>query len=254
MAGLDWTAGLDPLVAASLLAASFAGSFLTVALGLGGGILLLAMMASLMPPAALIPVHGVIQLGSNGMRAALFRRHMHWPVFGAFALGTAVGIGLGGAVAVQLPPALVQIGVGGFILWSLPGRPPRWLARWPWLTGGVASFLTMFFGATGPFVASYVRALGLSREGHTATHAMFMTLQHGLKVVAFVGLGFAYGPWMAFLAAMIVAGALGTLAGRQVLLKMSDRLFRRALTLVLALLALRLIWQGGAGLAATGYL
>ena len=44
--------------------------------------------------------------------------------------------------------------------------------------------------------------------------------------------------------AMIVAGFLGTLAGRQVLVRMSDRGFKRALDIVLLLISARLIWQG----------
>jgi hypothetical protein len=40
-----------------------------VAFGIGGGAALLAVMASLVPPAALIPVHGVVQVGSNLGRA-----------------------------------------------------------------------------------------------------------------------------------------------------------------------------------------
>lgn len=38
-----------------MLATSFAGSFIAVAFGIGGGALTLAVMATLVPPAALIP-------------------------------------------------------------------------------------------------------------------------------------------------------------------------------------------------------
>lgn len=244
----DWTAGLDPLMALGLFVVSFAGSLITVTMGLGGGILVLGVMASLLPPAALIPVHGVIQLGSNFFRSALFLKHMHWPVFGAFAVGSAIGAGVGGMVAVQLPPAVIQIGVGLFILWTLALSPPQWLARWPWLTGGVSSFLTMFFGATGPFVATFIRSLKLDRQGHTATHATFMTLQHGLKIIAFGMLGFGFGPWIGFLIGMIASGVLGTLVGKRILQDLSEAGFRRGLTVVLVLISLRLIWQGLRGL------
>ncbi|MBD3765767.1 MAG: sulfite exporter TauE/SafE family protein, partial [Rhodobacterales bacterium] len=50
----DMTTG----VAAALLVTSVAASFITIAFGIGGGVLLLAVMASLVPPVALIPVHG----------------------------------------------------------------------------------------------------------------------------------------------------------------------------------------------------
>lgn len=48
-----------------LLVTSFLTSLISGALGIGGGALLLTVLATLLPPAALIPVHGVIQLGSN---------------------------------------------------------------------------------------------------------------------------------------------------------------------------------------------
>ena len=198
--------GFDPAVALLLLGTSFLGSFITVALGIGGGALLLAVMASFMPPAALIPIHGVIQLGSNAFRAALLIRRMHWPPFAAFAIGTLLGATFGGMLVINLPPGLVLIGIGLFIIYSVLRRPPAWLSQVPVLTGLISSFLTMFFGATGVFVANFTKSLSLPREAHVATHAVFMTLQHALKILVFGFLGFAYGPWIGFILAMIGAG------------------------------------------------
>ena len=237
-------AGLDPATAALLLAASFTGSFVTVAMGIGGGALLLAIMAASLPPAAVIPVHGVIQVGSNALRAVLMLKHTHWPPFAAFALGTVAGALIGGNIAMSLPPHIALIGLGAFIIWSVLGRPPAWLSRWPALNGGISSFLTMFFGATGPFVATYIKSLKLERQPHVATHAVFMALQHALKITIFAALGFAYGPWLPFIALMIAAGFAGTLTGRAVLIRMNDALFKRALNTILLLIAARLIWQG----------
>lgn len=236
--------GFEPAVGLALLATSFIGSFITVALGIGGGALLLAVMAAFVPPAALIPVHGVIQLGSNVFRAALLLRETYWPPFAAFAVGSAAGAALGGSVVVNLPPGMVLIGIGLFVIWSVLARPPAWLSRSPGLTGAVSSFLTMFFGATGVFVANFTKSLVLPRQRHVATHAVLMTLQHFLKIVAFGFLGFAYGPWIGFIFSMIVAGFLGTIAGRSVLIRMSDKGFKRALDIVLLLISIRLIWQG----------
>ena len=227
-----------------LLAASFFGSFITVALGIGGGALLLAIMAALMPPTALIPVHGVVQLGSNVFRTYLLRSHVHWVPVGAFAIGSAIGVAVGGAIAVELPGGVVLIGVGLFVIFSVLARPPAWLGNHGWLTGAISSFLTMFFGATGTFVAAFTKSLHLDRHAHVATHATLMTLQHGLKIFAFGILGFAFAPWLAFMALMITAGFVGTVAGRHVLFRMTDHEFKRALDVVLVLISLRLIWQG----------
>ena len=125
--------GLDDPALYVLLATSFAASLMTAALGIGGGVLLLATMASLVPPAALIPVHGVIQLGSNAGRAALLFRALHRPAVPGFLGGTLAGCAAGGLVAVDLPASAVQIGVGLFVLWSVFRSPPEWLRRSPWV-------------------------------------------------------------------------------------------------------------------------
>ena len=230
--------------AVALLATSFAASFITIAFGIGGGATLLAVMASLAPPAALIPVHGVIQAGSNLGRAVITRGHVHWSAVPAFVVGSAIGAGLGGLVVVRIPPSLVQVGVGLFVIWSIFAKPPQAIRRWPFAIGAISSFLTMFFGATGVFVASFTRSLALGRHAHVATHAVLMTVQHGVKTATFGLLGFAFGPWIGFIAAMILAGLAGTAAGGLVLNRLGDARFRRGLEVVLVLISARLVIGG----------
>ena len=236
--------GMSAVTFAALLGTSFAGSLITVAFGIGGGAMLLAVMATLVPPAALIPTHGVIQIGSNLGRALVTFRHIFWPALPAFAAGSIAGAALGGSLVVNLPPAWVQIGVGGFVIWTVLGRPPRGVRDWPFTVGAISSFLTMFFGATGMFVATFTKSQALLRHGHVATHAALMTVQHGVKSLTFSVLGFAFAAWAGFLVAMIAAGFLGTLVGRLVLNRMDDRRFRLALDTILILLSLRLIYGG----------
>lgn len=54
----------------ALVATACLTSAMTAALGIGGGVLLLAIMSMLLPAAAIIPLHGLVQLGSNANRAA----------------------------------------------------------------------------------------------------------------------------------------------------------------------------------------
>jgi uncharacterized membrane protein YfcA len=77
---------------------------------------------------------------------------------------------------------------------------------------------------------------------------MFMTLQHLAKILAFGFLGFAFAPWAGFILAMILSGFIGTMIGRMLLERMSDRGFKRALDLVLLLLSVQLIGSGLADL------
>jgi uncharacterized membrane protein YfcA len=50
------------LDAGLLVAASLVTSFISAAFGIGGGFTLIALLALLLPPAALVPVHGIVQL------------------------------------------------------------------------------------------------------------------------------------------------------------------------------------------------
>lgn len=243
--------GLDVLALALVSAASFATSFITAAFGIGGGVAMLAILASLLPPAALIPVHGLVQFASNAGRAGTMLSHVQRDPLLPFLAGAAIGAALGGSVATALPPAAVEIGVGVFVFWSALFTPPAALRAGAGPAGFVSTLLTMFFGATGPFVAAYVKTLSLGRMEHVATHAAMMTIQHALKVVAFGFLGFAFGPWLAPVALMALAGFLGTLVGKRALMRSNDHAFRRGLAILLCLLAARLVWSGVSDLLQT---
>lgn len=242
--------GLAPVVFAGLVAASAVTSAITASFGIGGGVIMLALMASTLPASALIAVHGAVQLSSNAGRFWMLRDAVAPRALGVFAIGAAAGCLLGGLVAVELPGWAVQAGVGLFVLWAVLARVPVWIGRWPLVAGLVSSVLTMFFGATGPFVAVHVRALGLPRQGQVGTNAAMMTIQHALKLVVFGALGFAFGPWLGLIALMSLSGLAGTWIGTHVLGRMSEAGFRRALDILLILIALRLLWQGLSGAAA----
>lgn len=245
-AGLGWP------VALALMGMSFLASLITAGFGIGGGVLMLAMLASLLPAAAVIPVHGLVQVGSNAGRCFLFRREIYTAVMMPFVVGSLIGIVLGGLFVVQLDAGVLQIAVGLFILWSVLFKPPALMRKSAGITGVISSFLTMFFGATGPFVAAYVKSLELNRVSHVATQATFMTIQHLLKTFTFGLLGFAFSQWAGLITLLILCGFLGAMAGRLVLLRSNEVVFKRILSIILTVLALRLIYGGASSLFASG--
>jgi len=244
---------LAPLAGATLVICSFLTSALTAALGLGGGILLLAVMAAVVPVSAVIPVHGVVQLGSNGGRALLMARHARRNIVGPFLLGSVAGAVVGGSAAINLPENLLRVSLGLFVLaltW-LPRPKTRGLgAGGIAVVGSVTTFLTMFFGATGPLIAAFLSPDRLDRHTLVSTHAACMTIQHVLKVAAFGILGFAFSTWIPLLVMMIASGFIGTLAGAKLLDKLPAKVFRWALKILLTVLALHLCVVGAAGLTA----
>ena len=217
---------------------------MTAAAGIGGGTLMLAVLAQVLPVKAIIPVHGLVQLGSNTGRALIMLAHVHWGLFCWFALGSIIGALVGGQLVISLPIKILQLLLGGFILFTTWG--PRFVTQRSdkptLIVGGlVSTFLTMFVGATGPFVIAVLRAFRLSREALVANGAAFLVLQHALKVLVFGLLGFAFHSYMPLIILMVASGFVGTLIGRRVLLKIDEAVFQEILNVVLTALALRLV-------------
>ncbi|WP_114418433.1 sulfite exporter TauE/SafE family protein [Marinospirillum perlucidum] len=230
-----------------LILAAGLTSGVTAALGVGGGVLLLAIMALLVPPAAIIPLHGMVQLGSNANRTLMTWKHLDWKRLAAFFPGVLVGAWLASLFLVQLPMQWLQLGIAGFILflcWG-PKVPPLALGRvGSFLAAALTTFISMFVGATGPLVAAFVKQQHQGDRFRTvANFAASMSLQHLPKAVIFGSAGFVFADWLGLLALMIAAGALGTWAGLKFLARQSNQNFARFFNLLLTLLALRLIWQ-----------
>ncbi len=233
-----------------LCGVSFLGSFIAAALGLGGGSLVLATLALFLPPAVLIPVHGTVQLGSNFGRAALMRSHILTGIVPAFLVGTLLGAAIGVQLVIALPIALLQGVLATFILYST--WAPKFRARASgkktfFVVGVLGAFLTMFVGATGPLVAPFAAAASDQRQQVVATHAALMTIQHGLKIVAFGVVGFAFGPYLPLLVGLLGCGFAGTYVGRHLLHRLPERAFRIGLKAILTAIALRLLYGATSG-------
>lgn len=246
---LDWAfvpPGLGTLAALGLIGLSFFASMIAAAIGLGGGVLMLAAMANVMPAAAIIPVHAVIQLGSNGGRSWLMRRDIDKRYLVPFCIGSLIGIALGSSLYVALPVDLIRLILGLFIL-QMVWLPLPFLEKLgqagTTICGAIAAFLTMFIGATGPFVATIWKVNQIAKHATVATHAAAMIIQHGIKIIAFGVLGFAFGPWLLWIAVVIAAGFAGTVLGGKILNKTPDARFHLGFKWVLTALAISVLWQ-----------
>ena len=249
---LFFTSDVGPLMFAGLTFASFATAFVGVFTGTAGGVLLLAIMATVMPPAALIPVHTVIQLGSGVTRTMIMWRYVMRSTLLPFMAGTALGAAAGAKVFVSLPSSTLQIILATFILivtW-LPKLGRIGAERGRFLTlGFAATFLGVFVSATGTVVAPFVASVAPDRRNHAATLGALMAFVHIAKMVAFGVIGFSIGRYAGLMIAMIITGAIGNWLGEIALNHFTEQRFRLILRVVLSVLALNLLFHAlrGAG-------
>lgn len=227
-----------------LILAAFFSSSLTAVLGLGGGMLLIAVMSVFLPPAAVVPVHGVVQLASNASRGALsprdIRRDLLWPFLGGCLLGALVGSRL----VLKVPTELLPLPLGVFILlmtWMPQIKRKLWFPGRFLSLGFVQAFLTLFVGATGPLNMPFLLRAGLGRDQLVVTAAAFMTVVHLVKIVTFGLLGFAFGSYALLMLLMVVAVISGSWAGTRLRHKVPEQLFVRVFKVLISLLALRMM-------------
>ncbi|MDN3555813.1 sulfite exporter TauE/SafE family protein [Halomonas maura] len=241
---------LSPLSAALnllLILLSVLTSAFTAALGAGGGVLMIMALAQVMPAAALIPVHGMVQLGSNVGRMAMTWRHVDRVTLLAFLPGVALGALAAAWLLIRLPAGVLELCIAAFVLFTCwgPGLPRRALGRAGTLVvGAVTTLLSSLVGASGPVVAAFIKQRQSGRLAKVATFSACMMAQHLTKAFVFGVAGFVFHDWLALILAMVGAGFVGTWLGLRLLHRLSehrfDRLFRAALTL----LSLRLAWLG----------
>ncbi len=235
----------SPLAIALIFLAALT-SFITASLGAGGGVLMLAVLAQVLPPQVIIPVHGLIQLGSNAGRAAMSWRHIDWRMIGLFCAGSVFGAAFASLVLVTLTPRAIYLIIAAFTLllcWG-PQLPRLALGKSGAAVAGLfTTFLTMFAGATGPLVAAFITQKHTDRFITVATFAAAMSAQHIFKAVVFQAAGFDLRPWVILIVAMVISGAIGTWLGLRLLRRFPAQHFRTAFRIVLSLLAIRLLWQ-----------
>ena len=73
---LEMPSGLNEFTIYFLIFASMVTSFITSAFGIGGGAILIGLLALKLPPFALLPIHGIVQIGSNFGRTIIFLKEI----------------------------------------------------------------------------------------------------------------------------------------------------------------------------------
>ncbi|WP_136247133.1 sulfite exporter TauE/SafE family protein [Halomonas borealis] len=251
MSLLDALSPLSGGLGLLLILLSVLTSAFTAAFGAGGGVLMIMALAQVMPPAALIPVHGMVQLGSNIGRAGMTWRHLDRATLLAFLPGVALGAMAAAWLLIRLPAGVLELCIAAFVLFTLwgPGLPGRALGRLGTLiVGAITTLLSSLVGASGPLVAAFIKQRQAGRLAKVATFSACMVAQHLTKALVFGAAGFVFHHWLGLILAMVAAGFLGTWLGLHVLGRLTERRFDALFRLALTLLSLRLAGLGVARL------
>lgn len=226
-----------------LVGVAFLTAFGAATLGSTGG-LLLAVIATVLPPPLAVPAHAVVEGVRNGMGWSRLRRAFDPRIVMAAGFGAFVGIGLAASFSPVVPGHVQAILLGAFLFWACwwpapdPGR--RFPFRLP-LMGGTAGACSVFLGETGPLIRPFIADEPVDPALVPGSAIAVSAVQHALKVIAFALIGIDYVSLAPLLAAMAIATIAGTLLADRLKLRLSVPLFSLAIRVVVSALAIRMI-------------
>ena len=211
---------------------------------MGGGMLLIALMPGLIPTAAIIPIHAITQLVSNVSRAAFGWRDIDWSLIPAVTMGSIAGAWFGAELYSSLDLRWIPALIGAiilFITWFKLPRPRGGNQLALVLLGFYQTGLGMVAGATGPLGAAVLFKHNRDKDWLVVNTAVYMSLNHGLRMFAFGLLGFAFLPWLNLIVAMAIAVTLGSWVGTKIRGIIPQRNFQLWFKLLVTVLAIRMI-------------
>ena len=101
--------------------------------------------------------------------------------------------------------------------------------------------LGMLVGATGPVGAAVLMRRSKARDWLVVNTALYMCINHSLRLTAFFVLGFAFSPWWLLLCGLIGASVAGSWLGTRLRGRVPQINFQRWFKILVTLLAMRMI-------------
>jgi uncharacterized membrane protein YfcA len=225
------------------------GSLLTSLTGLGGGTLILAGLLLFYPPELALPLHSFTQFTANALRAGIFFKKVSWKTVGAYALLMLPFAWLGAELFEHVNSSILKIIVGTLILVSVipwkfrlksEPRPSTFV-----IAGGLSGFLGIFVGAVGPMVTPLFNRLPLGREGNLSTKSAGQMCLQFSKIIAFGGAaGVNYLAIKENIGILMLGSLIGVGISIPIGKKISDQKFDVAVNILLALISIKILFEG----------
>ena len=241
-----------------LILSAFITSAISAVIGMGGGIILLGIMALIIPEGYMVvAMHGIIQLFSNTTRVYIFREYLKKDILIEFSKGAFPGLILSGLIIIclinlfnvesanQIKVELLKPLIGCFIIWYLFLKRPKEVSVRKSFTpiGVISGIVSVFIGATGPLIAPFFIDGKLTKNNIIANKAACQMITHLGKIPLFIlFFNINYIKEYQMLLPLVAAVFIGTNFGKSVLQFIPENIFKILFKIALTVIALQLIF------------
>ena len=220
----------------------------------GGAMIILAITSTVLPVAAIVPIHSTLLIGSTASRAIMFRQHIAWRIAAPFLVGSVFAVAIAARIYVELPESIIAAAIGVVMLVAiwLPEIPWRPRLRHPWaIVGFIHSFFSTLF-AYGALLHAVILHTGLGRRAVVGTMAASLTGMGIFKIAGYAWYGFDYSPYLEIIVFSVLAAFIGTWIGKLLIERISEKLFRAVFRLLVTVMAVRMLYVAFASRAWAG--
>ena len=229
-----------------VVSASFIAAFVNAAFSAGGALVILAVTSTVLPVAAIVPIHSTLLIGSTSTRAVMFRQHIDWSIAGPFLAGSILAVAIGSRLYVELPEKVIATAISLVMLVAIWLPEIRWRPKLnhPWvIVGFIHSLLSTLF-AYGALLHAVILHTRLDRRQIVGTMAAGLTGMSVFKITGYAINGFNYLPYVGTILFAIAVAFVGTWLGKLVIDRISELLFRSVFRVLVTVTALRLLYVG----------
>ena len=223
---------------------SFLAAVSNAAFSSGGAMIVLAVTSTVLPVAAVVPIHSTLLIGSTASRAVVFRDHVDWRIAGPFLAGSCIAVAIASRLYFDLPERTIAVAIAIVMLIAIWLPAVSWRPRLPhpWaVVGFVHSFLSTLF-AYGALLHAVILHTPLTRRQIVGTMAVALTGMSVFKITGYALNGFDYTPYLVTIALAVAAAFLGTWVGKLIIDRVSEATFRFVFRALVTLTAIRLLY------------
>jgi uncharacterized protein len=235
---------LDPL-AWIIILGSFLSTAISSAFGIGGGFVMIALLSTILPISAMVPVHSAMMVGLSLSRTWYFRKDIHWPIVVPFVLGAVIGAFSGTGLYIDLPEVFIAVSIAVLMLlavWLPEIKFKRKIPHPFFLVGLIHSFLSSLFSFGGLYQPVMVRTK-LNKLQITATLSAGLMSMNLFKISGYHTFGFDFRPYLTVMLVAILVAFPAAKMGKAMLHTISEKQFRMVFKLIMTVFAIRLLYR-----------